>query len=122
MKKVVPLKEGSKGNLGSLSRLFSLVVEHYTCNVKVSSSILEASLLCVIGVVVTWIPSKDQLRIRFPHDANVIPIKWNMKYLRQITKNLCYLSTKNGDANIYEREIETNSGIVVDDREVIVYG
>jgi hypothetical protein len=45
-----------------------------------------------------------------------------MKYLRQITKNLCYLSTKNGDANIYEREIETNSGIVVDDREVIVYG
>ena len=40
---MVPLKEGSKGNLGSLSRLFSLVVEHYTCNVKVSSSILEAS-------------------------------------------------------------------------------
>lgn len=64
-----------------------------------------------------------------------IPIKWNNKYgisikwnidkmynLRQITKNLCYLSTKNGDANIYEREIKTNSGIVVDDREVVVYG
>ena len=45
-----------------------------------------------------------------------------MKYLRQITKNLCYLSTKNGDTNIYEREIETNSGIVVYDRNVIVYG
>lgn len=37
-------------------------------------------------------------------------------------KNLCYLSTKNRDTNIYNREIETNSGIVVDDRKVIVYG
>ena len=45
-----------------------------------------------------------------------------MYNLRQITKNLCYLSTKNGGANIYEREIETNSGIVVDDSEVIIYG
>ena len=45
-----------------------------------------------------------------------------MEYIRQITKNLCYLSTKNGYTNIYERKIKTNSGIVVDDSEVIIYG